>query len=168
LIHSYILYLTSTALRRQVVQIIELDSPLYTNIADSLRVALKACRLVMPKGFTRAFIEALEDQILVVQFGTVITQARKKLEDCLSSLPLPLSAQDQLDVRVKMHDALNLVEITSCPPCHAEAADVGQLLEISGIIDTLKKYRELNLDVDRYDLRKRASVLIERWCHEGT
>jgi hypothetical protein len=36
--------------------------------------------------------------------------------------------------------------------------------QLSKILDTLKKFCSLSLDLDEYDLRGRASTLVERWC----
>jgi len=112
-------------------------------------------------------MEAKSDYI--VDLGTAIAIARKDLEDCFSKLPWSSSAQDQHDTKTEMHNALHLSENTACPSCNnidINTADVRQLLEVSGINDTLQKYRGIKFDVDEYDLERRVVVLIERWSRD--
>jgi len=83
--------------------------------------------------------------------------------------PLPLEDKERhmYDIRTEMENALLLVDNILCPSCNnidANAADVRQLLEVSGIIDTLKKYRGISLDMHLHDLGRGADMLIEQWC----
>jgi hypothetical protein len=41
------------------------------------------------------------------------------------------------------------------------------ILQVSGVIDTLKKYRDLRFQVDTRNLVRRSGVLIQRWS-QGT
>jgi len=64
---SYSLYLESTALRHHDVQ--QKKPVAHVATVDAMRVALKVCKSVMPRGLTRALVGALQKQILVAEFG---------------------------------------------------------------------------------------------------
>jgi len=165
-VHAYFLYLTSTALRHHVVELGKLDAEAHSTVVSGLQLALKVCEKITPRGLVRPLVWALEKQILVVDFGTAIAKARKDLEDCLSKLSLSSSPHHQHETKTGMHNALHLAENTTCPSCNnvdINATDLRQLLEVSGIIDTLQKYRGIHLDIDEYDLERRVVTLIERW-----
>jgi hypothetical protein len=140
-----------------------------------MRTALKMCKNVMPRGLTRALVGALQKQILAAEFGDAIAKVPVDLEDYFSRLSLsssPVFNEDRhIDgIRTEMQNALQLVENTSCPSCNdidPNAPDVRELLEGSGIIDTLKKCRGISLALRMHDLERRADRLIEQWC-KGT
>lgn len=69
LAQSYSLFLTSTALQHHVVQSRELNTVAHASIVKALRMALKVCEEVMPRGLTRALVKDLKEHILVVEFG---------------------------------------------------------------------------------------------------
>ena len=52
-----------------MVQSRELNTVAHASIVKALRMALKVCEEVMPRGLTRALVEDLKEHILVVEFG---------------------------------------------------------------------------------------------------
>jgi len=160
LVHSYSLYLTCSALRHHAVQLGQLDAAVHLGVVIGLKAALNACQNVTPSGLARPLIGALENKLFMVDFGTAIAKARKDLEDCL---PPSSSGQHQGDTKTEMHKALELVEKKLSPFCNDIDTEVRQLLEVSRMIETLGKCRDLNIDMDEDGLRRRASVLVERW-----
>jgi hypothetical protein len=88
-------------------------------------------------------------------------------------------------IKMEMHKSIQLIERASCTSCKrvdTDTTEVRQIMtvgllsqfvvyvrthlvrQLSKILDTLKKFCSLSLDLDEYDLRGRASTLVERWC----
>jgi hypothetical protein len=57
------------ALRGHVDHMDELNTVAHESIVNALRAARKVCEKVMPRGLTRTLVGALENHILVVEFG---------------------------------------------------------------------------------------------------
>ena len=97
----------------------------------------------------------------------------------------------QHDIKMEMHESLQRIEWASCISCKyvdTDKTEVRQImavsralcrdwficarkhhthlvmLQLSKILDTLKKYCRLSFDLDEYNLKKRANELVERWC----
>jgi len=154
LVQSYALYLTSTALRRHVEEMGQLNTVAHESILNTMRVALQVCRLVLPRGLNRILAEALEKQILAVAFGTSMAKSRMALEGYLSRLPLSSSLDfnedenemdanphegeesDHFDIRIEMANDIKLVEFITCPSCSdvdTDAPEVRELVDVSRV-----------------------------------
>jgi len=171
---SYSLYLTSTALRRHADQDGELNMVIHASIISALNVALKVSERIKPAGIAVVLQNALLTEILVVEFGTMLANARVDLEDCLSKISSSLTIDTERDVelhrdRIKMEmdkhfDAVERVVCPSCNDIDTSEVEIRQILGLSKIAGTLNKYRSLEIDMDVYDIKGRASALVEQWC----
>jgi len=111
----------------------------------------------------------------------MLAQTRKSLEDCLAShgMSSSLASNEPYEsgaeheelqkhvIKMEMHKYIQLIERASCTSCKrvdTDTTEVRQIMTLSKILDTLKKFCSLSLDLDEYDLRGRASTLVERWC----
>jgi len=163
---SYCLYLTSTALRNNVSHSGELNTGAQSSIVGALRVALEACEKIKPVGLAVVLSGVLKMEILVVEFGTTLANARMSLDACLVKQENQELLQDGIES--EMRESLELVKSASsllCSVLDINGVEVRQILELSKIVNTLKKYQSLGLDLDEYDVGVLA-VLVEKLSAE--
>jgi len=178
LIHTYALYLKASALRRHISQNStgEVYRLAHNTILEGLEAGLKVSEKVKPRGLVQLVKAALLKEIGLIKLEICLIRRRADLEKSVASFQrvldgtMPPAVEDKQrhlnDIKTEIHVAFRDIEGVSTKPhddSHVKADEVRHALQLSGVMNTVKECKRLHLEMDEYDLKERAGILVKQW-----
>jgi len=178
LVYTYALYLKASALRVNISQ--TSNGEVYTrasrSIIDGLKGGLKASDAVKPRELVTMVRAAIEKEVGLVELETSMIKSRIDLENSLANFvrvlrgatpPTPEEDKERHlnEIKTNIHTAFRGIEDVYEPrkATFTDTAEVRQALKLSGVLNTVKECKSLHIELDEYDLKERAGVLVEQW-----